>query len=154
MGIILNRYIFLLLYIISTVCIYKYKYAYVIKFIQKENIITLASANIGLFASLTGFLIAAIPFFLSLILKKKYLINAVKNNLNEIKDTLFILTAIFIVSIVILLFDIKNNIALYIIWVVYLYLYIFLVYNIIEIIKMIGQFVKDLNFLKEELDVK
>jgi len=75
-----------------------------------DRLETLASINIGLFASLTGFLIASIPFFVQVLLKDEYLIDAVGNNLNEIISALFVLMAIFISSILFLLFEIKGSI--------------------------------------------
>lgn len=121
------------------------------KYIDITRLETLASTNIGLFASLTGFLIASLPFFVQVFLKQEYLINAVGNNLNEIISALFVLMAIFISSVLFLLFKIENSIYIYIVFSIFFYLYFLLCYYMIEIFKILKELVRDLRYLKREM---
>lgn len=113
----------------------------------KSDIKNIAIANIGLFASITEFFIAATPFLIGIIGTKKYLLDAVKNNLNEITSALKVLVLIGIVSIVILFSNPSSYLDLtkLIFVVILLYLYILFFYYIYEIIKIMGIFVADLN---------
>ncbi len=149
---IFNKYFFTILYIVVIVFIHYHFFDIFGKFIIKVDLQTIATANIGLFASLTGFLIAAIPFFLQIILKQNYLIIALGNNLHEIVFALYVLLIIFVISVIVLLFDIESQVCRFIIWAIYLYLYIFLIYYILEILKIIEQLVSDLKTLKKEED--
>jgi len=121
------------------------------KYIVLDRLEMLAGANIGLFASLTGFLIASIPFFLQVILKKESLINTFGNNLNQITSALFILMALFIVSVVFLLLSIASPVYLYIVLSIFLYLYTLLCYYVIEIFKILKELVYDLRYLKSNM---
>lgn len=141
-----------LLYTVIMFGVYYYFADTVHKYIDITRLETLASTNIGLFASLTGFLIASLPFFVQVFLKQEYLIDAVGNNLNEIISALFVLMAIFISSVLFLLFKIENSIYTYIVFSVFLYLYFLLCYYIIEIFKILKELVRDLRYLKREME--
>ncbi len=140
-----------LLYTVIMFGVYYYFTDTVHKYIDIIRLETLASTNIGLFASLTGFLIASLPFFLQVFLKQEYLIDAVGNNLNEIISALFVLMAIFISSVLFLLFKIENSIYIYIVFSIFLYLYFLLCYYMIEIFKILKELVRDLRYLKREM---
>jgi hypothetical protein len=119
----------------------------------KTNIKNIAFANIGIFASLTGFLIASIPLLIPMIIKENYLIDAVKNNLQEITISLKILLTLFVTSIFVLFFDINdydNNIKLGLVSI-FIYLYILLLYYLYEIIEILHIFVSDLKELKNNM---
>lgn len=112
----------------------------------KTDIKNIAIANIGLFASITGFFIAATPFLIGIIGTKRYLLDAVKNNLNEITSALKVLVLIGIVSIAILFSNPAgySDLTKIISVMALLYLYILFFYYIYEIIKIMGIFVADL----------
>jgi hypothetical protein len=128
------------------------------EFINKNfslnDIKNLSIANIGIFASLTGFLIAAIPFLVSIIVKADYLINAVNNNLKVITFTLKIIFFLFIYSLIILFIDISflSLNAKTILIFIYIYFYLILLYYIYEIIGILHVFVSDLKELKKNID--
>jgi hypothetical protein len=145
------KILFGLLYTVIMFGVYYCFYDKVHEYIDIARLETLASTNIGLFASLTGFLIASLPFFVQVFLKQEYLIDAVDNNLNEIISALFVLMAIFIVSVLFLLFTIKNSIYLYVVFSIFLYLYILLCFYMIEIFKILKELVRDLRYLKREM---
>jgi len=138
---------FLVLYIVIAVSIYLVAPDY-LNYLRLNSLENLAFANIGLFASLTGFLIASVPFFVQIISKKDYLIEAVDNNLEEIVSTLFILMAIFITSLIYILFDFKQFIYKYIIFSVFVYLYIMLCFYMREIFLILKRLTSDLKLLK------
>jgi hypothetical protein len=119
----------------------------------KNDIKNIALANIGIFASLTGFLIASIPFLVSIIIKENYLINAVKNNLNEITIALKTIFVLFILSLFILFINFEQSHFFIQIGVVsiLIYLYIVLLYYIYEIIELLHIFVGDLKNLKKNM---
>jgi hypothetical protein len=132
--------------------VYYYYSETIHKYIDVARLEALATTNIGLFASLTGFLIASLPFFVQVFLKQEHLIDAVNNNLNEIISALFVLMAIFISSVLFLLFRIENNIYAYIVFSIFLYLYFLLCYYMIEIFKILKELVRDLRYLKREME--
>lgn len=113
------------------------------------DIKNIAIANVGLFASITGFFIAAAPFLVSIIVAKQYLIDAVQNNLDEITKALKVLVLIGILSIATLFSNpVDYSLSLKFISInVFLFLYIVFFYYIYEIIKIIGVFVADLKKL-------
>ncbi|MCF6172255.1 MAG: hypothetical protein L3J44_00450 [Campylobacteraceae bacterium] len=118
-----------------------------------KKLINISLANVGIFASLTGFLIASIPFLVTIIIKENYLINAVKNNLNDITIALKIILILFIVSLYVLfsnLDDYNDNLKI-IILSLFVYLYIVLIYYIYEIIQILHIFVSDLKNLKQNM---
>lgn len=146
------KIIIALLYMLTMFGVYYYFSDSVHKYIDIARLETLASTNIGLFASLTGFLIASLPFLVQVFLKQEYLIDAVGNNLNEIISALFVLMAIFIVSVFFLLFTIKGSIYIYVVFSIFLYLYLLLCYYMIEIFKILKKLVQDLRYLKSEME--
>jgi len=146
------KIIIALLYMLTMFGVYYYFSDSVHQYIDIARLETLASTNIGLFASLTGFLIASLPFLVQVFLKQEYLIDAVGNNLNEIISALFVLMAIFIVSVFFLLFTIKGSIYIYVVFSIFLYLYLLLCYYMIEIFKILKKLVQDLRYLKSEME--
>lgn len=161
MKYILNFWIFTICYSIILFIAIKYDFLTVqiiheylgITFFSKK-LTNIALANIGIFASLTGFLIASIPFLVTIIIKENYLINAVKNNLNDITIALKIILVLFIISLYVLfsnINDYNDNIKI-IILSIFIYLYIVLIYYIYEIISMLHIFVSDLRNLKKNME--
>ncbi len=159
MKYILNFWMFSLVYLSAVFFTIRFDFLTVDMFeidFFKINIKNIAFANIGIFASLTGFLIASIPLLIPMIIKENYLINAVKNNLQEITISLRVLLALFIISILVLIFNLDNyseNIKLGIL-AIFIYLYILLLYYLYEIIEILHIFVSDLKRLKKNIENK
>lgn len=161
MKYIINFKVFTILYILTVFFIVKFNIInldtineYLGKEFFKNDIKNIALVNIGIFASLTGFLIASIPFLVSIIIKEDYLIKAVKNNLNEITIALKIIFVLFILSLFILFINIEQyNFFIKISILSFLiYLYIILLYYIYEIIELLNIFIGDLKKFKCNTD--
>lgn len=160
MKYLLNIKFFTFSYVVIFFVLIKYKFItfetlknYLGESFFSSDIKNIALANVGIFASLTGFLIASIPFLVSIIIKESYLIKAVKNNLNEVTNALKIILLLFILSLIILIFDVDKfyfSIKV-IIMSTLIYLYIILLYYIYEIVEILHIFVSDLNTLKQKM---
>jgi hypothetical protein len=102
---ILNFKSFTLLYFIGVLLFINYDLIMIESISKVLNLFTLKElknislANIGIFASLTGFLIAAIPFLVGVIVNASYLITAVNNNLTIITSTLKVIFFLFVLNL-------------------------------------------------------
>jgi hypothetical protein len=159
---ILNFKSFTLLYFIGVLLFINYDLIMIESISKVLNLFTLKElknislANIGIFASLTGFLIAAIPFLVGVIVNASYLITAVNNNLTIITSTLKVIFFLFVLSLITLFIDIESlNIDFKIGLIsLFIYLYLVLLYSIYEIINILKVFVSDLTELKKNMEVK
>lgn len=125
-------------------CLVRYyeKHFYILRlisidFFKEEKIYNFAITNLGVAASLMGFLIATMPFVINLIQNDEDLIRETRD-LNEIIKSLIFLFMIFIFSFIVPLIRIECIYLRIVVVMTYIFLYFGLFLNLYKLIKILN----------------
>ncbi len=125
-------------------CLVRYyeKHFYILRlisidFFKEEKIYNFAITNLGVAASLMGFLIATMPFLINLIQNDEDLIRETRD-LNEIIKSLIFLFMIFILSFIVPLIRIECIYLRIVVVMAYIFLYFGLFLNLYKLIKILN----------------